>query len=399
MTNLYQQAIIRNADWFNSRQTEEGYIDADGDEFYGVRGDATLIGHSVTVRLYANRLTGDARYLESAHHSLEWLARRQDAEGGWKHHAAFTLDGAQCVFEAFNSYRQFTGDRRFDETLVRAADRMVRGTIGEDGRLKLPNIIEIGEYAHFAMLAYKTTGEMRFRRASEAIAAHIMSNFDENEGFWYPFDRNRRGTHGELMILSAVRPVLRAATRAVPLRGRLAARLADHMLPIVAAPPHPQYAMSLMDSELLIDTLDGSCEFPELRRQTGSAVAWAIEHCRGPFPGTLCESRPTARREQVYPLAVLNDTTMAATWPTTCLLIAYCGLNDPLFRDRAQQIADWLISVQDREGGFFNFQKPDGTFHPLQSGNVNYYVCLGLWLFGEVYGNGPYVLTRGLETS
>lgn len=394
MTNLYQQAIIRNADWFNSRQTEEGYIDADGDEFYGVRGDATLIGHSVTVRLYANRLTGDARYLESAHHSLDWLARRQDTEGGWKHHAAFTLDGAQCVFEAFNSYRQFTGDRRFDETLVRAADRMVRGTIEEDGRLKLPNIIEIGEYAHFAMLAYKTTGETRFRHASETIAANIMSNFDENEGFWYPFDRNRRAGLGELMIRAILRPVLRAATRAVPLRGRLAARLADHMLPLVAATPHPQYAMSLMDSELLIDTLDGSCEFPELRRQTISAVAWAIEHCRGPFSGTLCESRPTVRREQVYPLAVLNDTTMAATWPTTCLLIAYCGLNDPVLRDRAQQIADWLISVQDREGGFFNFQNPDGTFHRLQSGNVNYYGCLGLWLFGEVYGNGPYVLTR-----
>lgn len=122
--NRYQQAIVRNAEWFLSRQRHEGLIDADGDEFYGIRGDATLVGHSATVRMYAYELTGETRFVDSARRSL---------------------------------------DSRFDGTLIRAADRMVQGTLADDGRLILPNIIEIGEYAHFAMLAYKATGLARLR--------------------------------------------------------------------------------------------------------------------------------------------------------------------------------------------------------------------------------------------
>ena len=34
------------------------------------------------------------------------------------------------------------------------------------------------------------------------------------------------------------------------------------MAPFAVADSHPQYAMSLMDTEALLDTLDGSCEFP-----------------------------------------------------------------------------------------------------------------------------------------
>ena len=62
--NPYERAIVRNADWFIARQSREGYIDAEGDEFYGIRGDATLVGHSVTVRCYANLLTASDKYLE-----------------------------------------------------------------------------------------------------------------------------------------------------------------------------------------------------------------------------------------------------------------------------------------------------------------------------------------------
>ena len=92
------------------------------------------------------------------------------------------------------------------------------------------------------------------------------------------------------------------------MRGRLAARMADHLLPLVAGASRPQYSMSLMDAEALLDTRDGSCAFPELRAQTERAIAWARAHCAGPFPGTLVESKPVARRDEVFPVAVLNDT-------------------------------------------------------------------------------------------
>ena len=387
----YQSAIVRNADWFVSRQKAEGYIDADGDEFYGIRGDATLVGHSVTVRMYAHAITGETRYLESARRSLEWLAARQDGDGGWRKHAAFTLDGAQCVFEGFNTYQRMSGDRRFQTTLERAADRMLRGTIAPDGRLILANVIEIGEYAHFAMLAAKTTSQQRYRTAAKTIVEHICRNFDDGEGYWCPYDRGQPAPS----LRPLLRPVLRATTRALPMRGRLMARLADHLLAYVAAPPRPQYSMSLMDSEALLDTLDGSCAFPRLREQTVRAIDWAKQHCAGPFRGSLVESKPTPRAEQVYPVEILNDTTTAALWPSTCLLLAYCGLDDPSYRDDAQATADWILTTQDDTGAFRNFQKPDGSFLPLCSGNVSFYASLSLWAYAEIYGDAGTSVWRG----
>lgn len=390
----YQHAIVRNAEWFLARQREEGYIDADGDELYGVRGDATLVGHSASVRLYAYALTQDTHFVDSARRSLEWLTARQDRNGGWKGHSAFTLDGAQCVFEGFNTYRQLLQDTRFDAILIRAADRMIAGTVDRDGRLLLPNIIEIGEYAHFGMPAYKTTGLPRFREASERILTHILANFDDAEGYWCPYDRHHVDSGPVRMTHRVGGPFLRAVARRLRLRGRAAARVADHLLPLVAARSKPQYALSLMDAELLLDTLDGSCAFPDLRVQTARAVQWATNRCAGPFPGSLVESKATRTHEQVYPVEILNDSTTAATWPTACLLIAYCGLHDESVRASATQVANYLLSVQDERDGFYNFQNPDGTFRPLQSGNVNFYTSMALWLFDEIYMDGPRLITR-----
>ncbi len=383
--NPYERSIVRNADWFIGRQTREGYIDADGDEFYGIRGDATLVGHSVTVRCYAGALTGAERYFDSARRSLAWLATRQDPSGGWRGHSAFTLDGAQCVFEGFNTYEKVTGDRRYREVLVKAADRMISGTLAGDGGLRLSDIIEIGEYAHFALLAWKTTGEPRFRAAGERILAHIERNFDAAEGIWRPFDTAKLRND---LLARSLRPLLRGSMTYLPLRGRLIARISEHMAPFAVSDSHAQYAMSLMDTEALLDTLDGSCDFPGLREHTRAAIAWAERNCAGPFPGSLVESKKMNGRTDVYPLPIINDTATAALWPTTCLLIAYCGMNEPTYRGKAQSVADWILTVQDAEGGFSNFQNPDGTVRALQSGNVNFYAAMALWLFNEVYNNG-----------
>ena len=383
--NPYEQAIVRNADWFIGRQSREGYIDADGDEFYGIRGDATLVGHSVTVRCYAGVLTGAERYFDSARRSLDWLAARQDARGGWRSCSAFTLDGAQCVFEGFDTYQKISGDQRYRDVLVKAADRMIGGTLDPDGGLRLADIIEIGEYAHFALLAWKTTGEQRFKAAAEAIVSHIKRNFDAAEGMWRPFDcaKVRRD-----YLAWLVRPALRFAMLRLPLRGRLVARFSEHLAPFGVIESFPQYAMSLMDAEPLLDTLDGSCTFPQLREQSRSAIAWVETNCRGPFAGSLVESKRLDGKPPVYPVALINDTHMAALWPTTCLLIACCGLNDPAYAARAREVADWILTVQDESGGFSNFSNPDGSVRPLQSGNVNFYAAMALWLFNEVYNGG-----------
>ena len=383
--NPYEGAIVRNANWFIARQSREGHIDAEGDEFYGIRGDATLVGHSVTVRCYAGSLTSSDYYFNSARQSLDWLASRQDAMGGWRGYSVFTLDGAQCVFEGFNTYETITGDQRYRSVLVKAADRMISGTLESDGELRLADIIEIGEYAHFALLAWKTIGELRFKSAAERILHHIERNFSETEGIWCPFDSAKVRDDFTARLL---RPVLRAAMLHLPLRGRLIARASERLAPFAVIDSHPQYAMSLMDTEALLDTLDGACEFPRLREHSRQAIAWAESHCAGPFPGSLVESKDMEGKPSVYPVPIINDTRMAALWPTTCLLIAYCGMNEDAYRTKAKRVADWILTVQDESGGFYNFQKPDGSFRPLQSGNVNFYASMALWLFNEVYNGG-----------
>ncbi len=382
-----EQAIIRNADWFVSHARREGWIDVEGDEFYGLRGDATLVGHAITVRCLAWLLSGRQSYLDSARKSLDWLERTQDRQGGWRRNSAFTLDGAQCVFEGVNTYRLATGDTRHDKMLRRAALRMTSGTIGAAGELLLPNIIEIGEYAHFALLAWKATGEARFLEAARRIVGHIERNYDQQQGFWYPFDRAAERSD---LPARALRPFLRAFMWALSPRGRIVARIAGHVAPLAVKANRPLYSMSLMDAEALIDSLDGTpCDFPELRRQSAAAIAWAERHCAGPFPGSLCEAASPLSGSPVYPVPILNDTRLAALWPSCCLLIACCAMNDPHHRARAARTAEWILNVQDEEtGGFFNFQRPDGSFLPLQSGNVNYYACLALWLYAEVYGGG-----------
>ena len=143
--------------------------------------------------------------------------------------------------------------------------------------------------------------------------------------------------------------------------------------------------MNMIDTECLLDTLDGSCDFPELRIQTEAAINWVKKHCHGPYPGSLVESKVMTHGKNTYPIRIINNTEMAALWPSACLLLAYCGMNDSQYREEAKQTADWILSVQDEKGGFYNFQKPDGTTLPLQSGNINFYASMALWLYNEVY--------------
>ena len=86
---------------------------------------------------------------------------------------------------------------------------------------------------------------------------------------------------------------------------------------------------------------------------------------------------------------------MAALWPTACLLIAYCGMNEKTYREKAISVAGRILAAQDEWGGFRNFQNPDGSWRPLQSGNVNFYASMALWLFNEVYNNRHLKLFMG----
>ena len=321
------------------------------------------------------------RLLASARRSAPWLAERQDQRGGWHHDAGYSLDAAQCVFEGFCTYERMTGDRRFHEVLVRAADRMVTGTLASDGTLSILNLAEVGEYAHFSFLAWKQTGEERFREAGLAIVAAINANFDQDEGHW------NTAAAAELSgLMKALKPclnpIMRASMAHLHLKGKTVAKISEHVLPLVMNGNGPQYSLGLMDAEAVLDTLDGSLELPALRAQTARAVDWVERHCAGPVAGSLVESRDVPAAQAVYPLPAINDSDNASLWPTTCYLLALTALDDwDRYGERADVTARWILSMQDDDGSFWTHADGSGRRFGQKYGNINFYGSLSLWTY------------------
>jgi len=100
-----------------------------------------------------------------------------------------------------------------------------------------------------------------------------------------------------------------------------------------------------------------------------------------------------------YPIPILNDSRMAALWPTTALLIADCSISDGAYQEKARCVADWILTTQDEKGGFSNFLNPDGSRLPLQSGNVNFSASMALRIFNEKYNHGRFKLFTALQSA
>jgi len=381
--NPFEAAIVRNAHWFVAREDSSGFIQVPADEYYGVSGDASLIGHAVSVRTMGWVLSREADLLESARRSAEWLAERQDPAGGWHDDAGYALDAAQCVFEGFCTYERLTGDRRFHEVLVKAADRMIAGTLDEHGKLAILNLSEVGEYAHFCFLAWRQTGEPRFRDAGMKIVDAITANFDEQEGHWNTAVEVE--LKGVMRLLKpCLNPILRASMAHLHLKGKTIAKMSEHLLPVVMRGHGPQYSLGLMDAEAVLDTLEGDLELPQLAAQTARAVAWAEQHCTGPVAGSLAESRAVPPAKAVYPLPAINDSENASLWPTTCYLLALTALDDwSTYGDRAETTAAWILSMQDEDGAFWTHQDGTGRRYGQKYGNINYYGSLSLWHYSS----------------
>ncbi len=386
--NSYENSIVGNAEWFTAMQDDSGFVRVLADEYYGVPGDASLVGHAMSVRSYAWVLTGEQRFKDSALASAHWLADRQDDRGGWHNDAGYALDAAQCVMEGFCTYERLTGDRQFHETMVRAADRMISDTVDDDGRPLIGNLTEVGEYAHHSFLAWKQTGLERHCAGGLAILKNIMDNFDDTEGYW-----NTAVEPDMNPILDKLKPVLspilRTSVARLDMKGKTVAKISELMLPLVMRGRGPQYSLGMMDAEGLLDTLDGKLELPGLSDQTARAVEWVEKNCPGPVPGSFVESKKVPEGEGVFPLKAINDSENASLWPTADYLLALVGMNDAsTYAGRAQVVADWIVSMQDDKGGFWTHQRRNGERFGQMYGNINFYGATSLWYYNHVYVRG-----------
>jgi hypothetical protein len=150
----------------------------------------------------------------------------------------------------------------------------------------------------------------------------------------------------------------------------------------------PQYALGMMDAESLLDTHDGSLSQPLLREQTARAITWVETNCPGPVPGSLVESKAVPEHDAVYPLRAINDAESSSLWPTAAYLLALVGMKEPTYEPRARRVADWIVSMQDRDGGLWTHQDASGRRFGQKYGNINFYGSMALWFFNAVYERG-----------
>jgi hypothetical protein len=173
------------------------------------------------------------------------------------------------------------------------------------------------------------------------------------------------------------------------MKGKTIAKISELMLPLVMKGHGPQYALSMMDAEALLDTHDGTLSLPVLRAQTARAIAWVEEHCAGPVKGSLVESKAVPAHDAVYPLRSINNAENASLWPTAAYLLALVGMKDAAtYEARARGVADWLCSMQDDDGGFWTHQDATGRRFGEKYGNINFYGSVALWYFNAVYERG-----------
>ena len=185
-------------------------------------------------------------------------------------------------------------------------------------------------------------------------------------------------------------PVLRAAVAHSNLKGKTIAKIGEFMLPLVMKGHGPQYSLGMMAAESLLDTLDGSVELPLLRRQTARAPSsGCTSTAQGPVPGSFVESKTVPAGQEVYPLAAINNTADASMWPTAATLIALVAMNDQeTYGEKARAVAEWIVSMQDEDGGFWTHQSEDGARFGQKYGNINFYASTALWLHNAIYVRG-----------
>jgi hypothetical protein len=257
---------------------------------------------------------------------------------------------------------------------------MITGTVDSAGKLLIGNLTEVGEYAHHSFLAWRLTGLDRHLAGGRAIVKTITSQFDAEQGYW--------NTVGDIdvprwMELSkaCLSPIMRSSMSKLGLKGRTIAQISEKVLPLAIAGRGPQYTLGMMDAEALLDTLDGKLELGELASQTDRAIEGVMAHCKGPTPGSFCESKKVPANEAVYPLPAINDSENATLWPTSAVLLALVARGRT---EHAKRTANFVVSMQDEDGGFWTHQDESGKRFGEKYGNINFYGSTGLWYYNWV---------------
>ncbi len=311
VTGLNREIFVslkRVGDWLVSHQNPDGTFSVQMDHVTPGYQDALLLGCAAIMLLDTYRLTKDATYLEAAERTLDLLAEWQQGDGSWGSRTHYTIGGVYYPIAAFAKHELYTHSGRYSEPLRMAVDKLI-SSVGE-WNPKVHYIFEVGEYAYALLLAWRATGEEEYANVAENWIDFLTSRsaFDHGWGAWNT-------------LVSGVGP-----------QGMWDAAL-------------PTLPLLLVEDHDLLSLANESAHYALKKLSSGE-------------PGAFVASAGVPESERALLDDVYTDTENAYTHFSGefLLLATIVGLDD-----EAERTAEWLMSMQSPEGGFYFRKAPNGS--------------------------------------
>jgi len=301
-------SLERAGNWLMSNQNPDGTFSVQMDHVTPGYQDALLLGCAAMMLLDTYRLTKNATYLEAAERTLDLLTEWQQGDGSWGSRTHYTVGGVYYPIAAFAKHELYTHSGRYTEPLRMAVDKLI-SSVGE-WNPKVHYIFEVGEYAYALLLAWRATGEEDYADVAESWIDFLTSRsaFDHSWGAWNT-------------LVSGVGP-----------QG-----MWDAVLPTLP--------LLLVEDDDLLSLANESAQY-------------ALKRLSSDEPGAFVASAVVSGSEGALLDDVYTDTENAYTHFSGefLLLATIVGLDD-----QAERTAEWLMSMQSREGGFYFRRSPNGS--------------------------------------
>lgn len=318
-------SIVRVADWLVNNQNPDGTFNLKMSYRNGYYQDALILGCAAIVLLDAYHITDDTRYLEAANLTLTLLAEWQELEGDWSSRSHYAAGGVYYPIMAFAKFQIYTNNDVFMENMLRAADSLIR--LAEEKSIRHYYVFEMGERSYALLLVWKATNITRYKGVARRWIRFLEEEaFDHEAGAW-----NTR------------------------IDGKGPQGMWDAVLP----------ALPLLASNYIV-----------LRELANRSFFWALENLSSFEPGAYTPSSPAGEislSDEVY-----RDEVNAYPHFVAEFLI----LASILGREaEAREAAEWLLSMQAPDGGFYFRKRPDGSIEREEYVWDSFWVAFGLYTY------------------
>ena len=321
-------SLIKVADWLVENQNPNGTFNLEMSHMHSEYQDALILGCASIVLLDAYKITENIKYLEAANLTLTLLTKWQEIDGDWSGHSRYAAGGVYYPIVAFAKFQIYTKTDVFMDNMLRAAENLIRQA--EEKSMRYFYVFEMGERCYALLLVWKATNISRYWRiATRWVRLLEDEYFDFEVGAW----NTRIDGRGPQGMWDAVLPAL----------------------------------------PLLV------FKYVTLEKLANQSFFWALENLKSFEAGAYT---PASRSgEMSLSNDVYRDQVNAYPHFTAEFLILAAILGKEA---EAKEAADWLISMQAPDGGFYFRKKLDGSIDRREFVWDSFWAFFGLYAYLEM---------------